>query len=121
MLPAFKMMTMKPFNKRESLKRLEEIGNLPDGWNDSGARSFPAEFLTYVRCILSGLEVDPDIFPTARDSIQLEYDNTSGDYLEFEIFADRKIKKFYCSRNGETSTDFVSASQLKGILNQFYG
>lgn len=112
---------MKPFNKRESLKRLEEISNLSDGWNDSEARSFPSEFLIYVRGILSSLEIDPDIFPTARGSIQLEYNNTSGDYLEFEIFADGKIKKFYCNRNGETSTDFVSASQLNGILNQFYG
>lgn len=112
---------MKPFNKRESLKRLEEISNLPDGWNDSEARSFPSEFLIYVRGILFSLEIDPDIFPTARGSIQLEYNNTSGDYLEFEIFADGKIKKFYCNRNGKSSTDFVSASQLNGILNQFYG
>ena len=93
MLPVFKK--MKPFNKRESLKRLEQIGNLPDGWNDSEARSFPSEFLLYVRGILSSLEIDPDIFPTARGSIQLEYNNNSGDYLEFEIFADGKIKKFY--------------------------
>lgn len=112
---------MKPFCKRKIAIRFEEISKLPDNWNDRGSNKVSTELLDYVKNILAVLDVEPDIFPTARDSIQLEYNNNSGDYLEFEIFADGKIKKFYCNRNGETSTDFVSASQLNGILNQFYG
>lgn len=45
--------------------------------------------------VLAGLDVEPDVFPTARDSIQLEYENSSEDYLEFEVFPDKRIKKFY--------------------------
>lgn len=108
-------------SKYESLKRLTEIKNLPDNWNDNNAKKFSAKFISYVRTILTHLEIEPDVFPTARDSIQLEYENSAGDYLEFEIFEDRKIKKFFYGNDGKTSTDFVSETQLNGIVNQFYG
>lgn len=110
---------MKPFNKRESLKRLEEISKLPDNWNERGSNKVSTDLLDYVKNILAVLDVEPNIFPTARDSIQLEYENSAGDYLEFEIFEDRKIKKFFYGSDGKTSTDFVSESQLNGIVNQF--
>lgn len=111
--------TMKPFCKCKNAIRLEEISHLPDNWNGRGADKVSAEFLDYVEGILTGLDVEPDVFPTARDSIQLEYENPTGDYLEFEIFPDKRIKKFYCGNDGKTTTDFVSASQLNGMVNQF--
>ncbi|KJE25644.1 hypothetical protein LG52_3208 [Geobacillus kaustophilus] len=35
----------------------------------------------------------PKLFPTARDSIQLEFEKENGDYLEFELF-ENKIDVF---------------------------
>lgn len=107
--------------KNESLVRLEEIKSLPDNWNGNGAKMFSPKFISYVRAILTNLDVEPDVFPTARDSIQLEYENSTGDYLEFEIFEDRKIKKFFCGSDGKTSTNSVSETQLNEIVSHFYG
>jgi len=34
------------------------------------------------------------IFPTARGSIQMEYETERGDYLELELFEDGRLKAF---------------------------
>lgn len=71
-----------------NLDRLEEIKKLKQDWNGNGAEPFGQDLVNKTIVILKGLSDQPQVFPTARNSIQLEYEN--GDcYLEFEIFGDR--------------------------------
>lgn len=67
-------------------ERLNDIARLGSDWNGYGAGSFSAELIAEVRYIISNLKEQPEIFPTGRGSIQLEYHLPDESYLEFEIF-----------------------------------
>lgn len=68
-----------------NLKKLDQIELLEDGWNGNTAKAFKASFISKVREIITALEVQPEIFPTACNSIQIEYEKEDSSYLEIEI------------------------------------
>ena len=103
------------------LAQILEIERLQDNWNDNGASRFSQKILAAAKAIVMGLAVQPSIFPTARDSIQFEYENELGDYLEFELFENGLLKKFFCSHTGDTETDYISADTMNEVVNKFYG
>ena len=107
---------------RESLVRLGEIKKLEHNWNGYGAEPFSVELINKVEKIIRGLSRQPDIYPTAQSSIQLEYNNENGDYLEFEVFNNGKINKFILKRNGESiSQKRISIRTLYKAVELFYG
>ena len=69
-----------------NLERLEDIARLDFDWNGYGAKPFNRTLIADVRNIISYLSEQPEIFPTGRNSIQLEYHLPDESYLEFEIF-----------------------------------
>lgn len=79
----------------DELKRnqriLQSFKRLGANWNDNAARSFPEELIQKVSRILRKMEYQPQIFPTGRNSIQLEFVSRNDDYLEFEIYTDRIV------------------------------
>ena len=74
-----------------NLERLNDIAELESDWNGYGTESFSSELITEVRNIISSLSEQPEIFPTGRKSIQLEYHLSDKSYLEFEIFGGKVI------------------------------
>ncbi|MBU0764546.1 MAG: hypothetical protein KJ607_06910, partial [Bacteroidetes bacterium] len=76
---------------RRNYQILNSFKNLRENWNGNDAQPFPEHLIEKVIKIISKLEYQPQIFPTGRNSIQLEFENKNGDYLEFEIFPDRII------------------------------
>ena len=110
-------------SKRGDLLRsydtLAEIRALPDNWNGNGAPRFSPRLLDRICGIVETLPRQPDIFPTANDSIQLEYENSRGDYLEFEIFEDGRIKEFLCEAQG-SRTQIVRQEALGETVRRFY-
>lgn len=74
---------------------LNDISLLEKNWNHNNAPAFSSELIQRVKRIIKKLKNQPDIFPTAEESIQLEYTNNNGDYLEYEIFEDGHIQKFF--------------------------
>lgn len=90
-------------SQKEELKRsyirLREIGELKNNWNGNGASAFSKDFLEKIKKIVSKLCIQPEIFPTAVPSIQLEFEKKCPvselrTYLEFEIMEDGRIKMF---------------------------
>ncbi|MCD8022174.1 MAG: hypothetical protein LUF30_04120 [Lachnospiraceae bacterium] len=77
--------------KVASLKRLEDIQKLEDDWNGYGARAFSSVLIEKCRLIIDELDPQPKIFPTGRQSIQLQYELDDRSYLEFEIFKDKTM------------------------------
>ena len=75
----------------DNIERLNNIALLKQDWNGCGAKPFSHILLNRVKEIISNLYEQPDLFPTGRQSIQLEYHSTNGNYLEFEIFEERVI------------------------------
>lgn len=110
-------------NTENMLKALDIIASLPDNWDNEGAKPFPAEFVRWLKNLVMNLQVDHDaeIFPTMRDSVQFEFDNPNGDYLEFEVSADRKIRKFSVVDGKPSEVVLVDRDDMRKLINVFYG
>lgn len=106
---------------QRSYQKLSEIRCLTDNWNGNGAPKFSDELLAAAKKIVETLSRQPDIFPTARESIQFEYENDLGDYLEFELFEGGRLKKFYCGHDGDTVTEDISIDTMDEVVRRFYG
>ncbi len=105
----------------KSMKQLNEIRKLRDNWNGYGANSFSESLIKKVEDIISGLRYQPFISPTARDSIQMEYENDAGDYLEFEVFENAGIKMFFYSKDGESEKKTIQSEAIDEAVCYFYG
>lgn len=79
------------------LKKLRDIANLKDNWNQHQAKAFSSELIEICNSILNKLTVPPFITPTACNSIQFEWNKENGDYFEFEIF-EEKNRGFYINK-----------------------
>lgn len=104
-----------------SLLRIEEIGRLPDNWNGSGAAAFSRALVGAARALVCALPVQPAILPTARDSIQMEYERENGDYLELELFEGGRLKVFTYTHDGAAETRDIPASAASKVVCDFYG
>lgn len=69
--------------------KVREFLNLEEDWNGNQAAAFSEDLINKALKIIGVIHDQPDVFPTARQSIQMEYEKENGDYLEFEIFDDR--------------------------------
>lgn len=72
-----------------------------------------AEFILYK------LPIEPMIFCTARDSIQLEYKKYNGDYLELEIY-ENKLDCLIIENNKEEKIFNITEEFFIGKLNSFF-
>lgn len=107
----------------DSSRKIDEISQLEDNWNGYGAEKFSVDFIERVRGIVTQLYFQPDIYPTAENSIQFEYENSKGDYLEFELFDVGVINIYQRSDKGENSEE-LDMNDVKGInsrVKMFYG
>ena len=97
-------------------KVFDDISKLEYNWNGYEAEPFKQEFLDSCKTLIKQLIVEPKIFPTGRDSIQIEYEGKNG-YLEFEIFED-KIGALLVRPNGR-HLSFTILSLHSETLNVF--
>ena len=104
-----------------NLKWLSEIEKLPDYWNNNGAEKIAKNIIKNVRKLLMRLEHQPEIFPTACDAIQLEWENENKEYLEMEILED-SINVFQIDSEGgeEQKTIAIDHSAVEQIVRGFY-
>lgn len=105
-----------------SLQRIEDISKLQNNWDGFDAEPFSNNLIAEVISIVTSLKIQPQIFPTAQSSIQLEYENSNGDYLEFEIFEDGSIKQFSMLIDGTCNTiEKISRIDIIESIDKFYG
>lgn len=105
---------------KNSLLRLDEIAQLQENWNGNGACAFSDNIIRQMTELVSSLSIQPVILPTARDSIQMEYENEAGDYLEFELFENGRLKMFSYTHKGEIGNGDISVSSMDGAVRAFY-
>ena len=102
----------------ENNDRLEQIAALEENWNGYGASPIPSSIIRDVEGFLCTLPIQPEIFPTARPSIQLEYD-TADCHIEFEITEEKRVLMFFCA--GDVSIEKeISLSELSNYVKRFY-
>lgn len=85
--------------KINNIKNLNIASKLEFNWNDNGALPFPKGLIDKCKNILVDIIIQPKLFPTANQSIQMEYEKENGDYLEFEIYEDT-IEVFIAYEDG---------------------
>ena len=112
------------FSANTNMKKLAEIENLEDDWNGYGARKFNSAVIANAKSMLQALWRQPFISPTARQSIQMEFDGKNGDYFEIEVFADSiEVYTSIGSQEEELSLPVEAASYKKiaEMAEQFNG
>lgn len=69
------------------------------------------------------LEIQPEVFPTACESLQLEYDKADGSHMEIELNESEKAEVFLVDNNECESVRSISASieAINKVVNDFYG
>lgn len=95
-----------------SLNALEDIRALRQNWNGNHAEPFSDALVNKVIALVKTLSFQPQIFPTAEESIQLEFDNEKDDYLEFELFENNTVRKFFCDSEGNSETSWISIGDI---------
>ena len=108
-------------DKITNLKRLSEIEKLPDNWNNNGAERIPDTVIKSVRKLLMSLEYQPEVFPTACDAVQLEWENKNNEYLEMEVL-ENSINIFQIDSAGgeQQSTIGIDEDIVKKVVREFY-
>lgn len=103
------------------LNTINEISKLKFNWNGNKAEPFSESLVQKSIKVLNSLEYTPEIYPTACNSIQFEYEKESGEYLEFEIF-DKYINVFMI-HDDESEEEFTEndIDKIKKLVNEFYG
>ncbi len=107
----------------ENLEKLNQISKLKDGWDGDCAVAFEESLIEKVRDIITNLNYLPEIFPTACDSIQLEFDREDGAYLEIEVSADEKAEVFTIDNRGKENTTEIKSfpDEINKVVDCFYG
>ncbi|MEN1969856.1 hypothetical protein WMZ97_17480 [Lentibacillus sp. N15] len=93
--------------KRYNINKLKDFLKLEENWNSNQAAVFDEDLINKALEIISVIPVQPDVFPTARQSIQMEYEKENGDYLEFEIFKDHIDMLLMNKEQGEKEEQFT--------------
>jgi len=102
--------------------KLKRISLLEYNWNGNGAYPLPQAIIDYIAQMLPSLIRQPEIFPTASDSIQLEYEKENGDYLEFEIF-ESSARLFQSMSDGYEKEEEIipTKEKINEAVRMFYG
>ena len=107
------------FQLTKNYWKLEEISKLNNNWNKNGAKKFSDSIIENMKKVLMDLSVQPDIYPTANESIQFEYENNKGDYLEFELFETSEVKVFFYDHKGTAWTKYIEIGDINGEVEKF--
>lgn len=99
---------------------LDSFLNLKLNWNGNWAKRFTKAHIEIVKRIVMILPYQPEIFPTARESVLLEYDNNKGWFLSFEIRKNGRIDMFGTYNNGTTIEVKIYKEDMIERVNQFY-
>ena len=70
----------------KSLEILREISKWDEDWSGNKIDPVPKKVMDTACNIVRNLFHQPNIFPTGRESVQMEYHRSDRSYLEFEIF-----------------------------------
>ena len=106
---------------KENLEKIQDISELKDDWNGNGASAVKDTLIQKMKYLILRLNIQPKIFPTARGSIQFEYEKETGEYLEFELF-DTKLKVLTMGSDGNNysyNMD-IDIEEINKVIDEFY-
>lgn len=111
-----------PLDLVNNLRKLDEIRTLPRNWNGNGAKRFSRKIINRAKNLLLNLDRQPQVFPTANDSIQIEYDGDENSYLEFQVTKKRTLHFYKVDKIGVEKMGIIPCSPyaVNALLEKFY-
>lgn len=109
--------------KLDNLKKLEVIAHMGDNWNANGASAFSDRLIKKAMNLVMFLDIQPEVFPTACESIQFEYDKADGSHMEIELNESENAEVFVVDHNGYERVINISTSieAINKVVSDFYG
>lgn len=106
----------------KNINKLNEFSKLAYNWNGYGAEEFSYSLIQKLFTIIRNINYEPEIFPTGRQSIQLEYENNSGKYLELEVY-DEKVDVLFIHENDDEEEFSIpnDINEINKVVSMFYG
>ena len=107
---------------QSNLSKLDEFSLYQENWNAYGAQPIPTHIILAGKKLLQAISVQPEVFPTAAESIQFEFERSDGSYLELELRSEG-ICVYSTSTDGTECeyTEEYSIDIIKEIVENFYG
>ena len=106
----------------ENIEQLREIANLKDNWDGEGGLSFGKGFIQEVIDLVSTMQLQPDIAPTGRGSIDFEYGSRKKGhkYLGLEIFEkDRRVLAYSKDETDRSTHEEIGMEDINSRVNEF--
>lgn len=104
-----------------TVNTIDSIRTLQKDWNLYGADPIPKEVCDLAENIVQMQTHLPEIFPTALQSIQLEWHGNDNEYLECDVSVNKLNLFFtYKQRNDERELSIDEYKGIKNIVERFY-
>ena len=103
------------------LAKIDEIAKLEENWNGYGSMPISNNVIRNLKTVLDCLPFEPNLFPTGRNSVQMEYfANIDKDGVEIEIFND--FASYDLIRNGDyiIEDETITIEDAVALLLDFY-
>lgn len=97
---------------------LRNLANLKSNWNRYGGEPIDQEVIDKTEKMLSDLDYQPQIFPTGRGTLQIEYFKNEDNLIEIEISNNEVF--VYRIHNGEDFEGSVEFDNLSEMITSFY-
>ena len=109
--------------REDNLRKLQSIRALRDNWNGNGAPALSESVINKAEELIKALPIQPEVFPTALNTVQFEYDNSRHDHMEIEIGDSDKASIFIVSYFGDEQEGSIPATyeMISERIMQFYG
>lgn len=108
--------------QQSNLTKLQQIAQLKDNWDGYGAEHFSEQLIHRAKYLIHRLYIQPEIFPTANSSLQIEYEKDNGDYLEFQFTGNGSCEGFMLKNGSEeyfhSQDNYLS---INAQVEDFYG
>lgn len=95
--------------KEESLNKLNSIAEYKQDWNGYRASPIDKDIIKKCRTIINEVIVTPEVFPTANNSIHLEYESSA--YIELDVFLDKITLFVHVNDSNWAEVDLHSIKQ----------
>jgi len=99
-----------------NLLDLQTISKLKNNWDGYNAPKIPKRVIRIVSTVIKNLKVQPEIFPTTRKSLQLEY-HRGENYLEIEVFK-HKVN-VYIESNATCYSYLIKRNNIQNLIDNF--
>lgn len=106
----------------DNMRKLTQIALLKNNWDGYGASPLTRDTIYSAQRLIRALHVQPEIFPTAAGSIQIEYEKDNGDYLELQFTGQGFCEAFrHIGGNEEYFSLPDNSCSVNALVDDFYG